>query len=168
MGVRDRTPHTDTQTPRNDCIPYSIHVVQHELTNPTNIIPRLRILHDDLRTVNHQKSWDRTLTPFSTVHTSLRGTARRLQRSYFNPIERSRRKLTIDSHGLPVRTYMNRNNTYTISVWLAGAAGFEPATYGFGDRCSTRLSYAPVSRHVLKDKGYLVLWQATREELPLK
>ena len=26
---------------------------------------------------------------------------------------------------------------------LAGAAGLEPATGGFGDRCSTKLSYTP-------------------------
>ena len=33
------------------------------------------------------------------------------------------------------------------SVDLAGAAGFEPTTGGFGDRCSTRLSYTPIRRH---------------------
>ena len=34
---------------------------------------------------------------------------------------------------------------------LAGAAGFEPATGGFGDRCSTGLSYAPAQ----SDNGIL-------------
>ncbi len=31
-----------------------------------------------------------------------------------------------------------------IATHLAGQAGLEPATYGFGDRCSAKLSYWPV------------------------
>ena len=31
---------------------------------------------------------------------------------------------------------------------LAGAAGLEPTTYGFGDRCSAKLSYAPIAKKV--------------------
>ncbi len=29
-------------------------------------------------------------------------------------------------------------------VFLAGVGGFEPPTGGFGDRCSSRLSYTPI------------------------
>lgn len=35
---------------------------------------------------------------------------------------------------------------------LAGVEGFEPSTCGFGDRCSTKLSYTPIVRyyHIIK------------------
>ena len=33
-----------------------------------------------------------------------------------------------------------------LALWfIAGEAGLEPATYGFGDRCSAKLSYSPES-----------------------
>ena len=41
---------------------------------------------------------------------------------------------------------------------MAGAAGFEPTTRGFGDRCSTRLSYAPIiQNNIILFKVPLVL-----------
>ena len=36
---------------------------------------------------------------------------------------------------------------------LAGVAGFEPATGGFGDRCSTKLSYTPLLQHNFTSKA---------------
>jgi hypothetical protein len=33
-----------------------------------------------------------------------------------------------------------------IGVWLAGVEGLEPPTPGFGDRCSSQLSYTPTRR----------------------
>ena len=32
---------------------------------------------------------------------------------------------------------------------MAGVAGIEPATGGFGDHCSTRLSYTPMSQYLI-------------------
>lgn len=40
---------------------------------------------------------------------------------------------------------------------MAGAAGFEPATPGFGDRCSSQLSYAPMPLIIAK-KSYFACW----------
>jgi hypothetical protein len=40
---------------------------------------------------------------------------------------------------------------------LAGEAGLEPATCGFGDRCSNQLSYSPALSHILPD-GFLNLF----------
>ena len=45
------------------------------------------------------------------------------------------------------------------AVWnMAGVAGLEPATVGFGDRCSTNWNYTPVdvghyAKSTLKGKG---------------
>ena len=35
------------------------------------------------------------------------------------------------------------NHLGTTVGCMAGVAGLEPATYGFGDRCSAKLSYTP-------------------------
>jgi hypothetical protein len=49
----------------------------------------------------------------------------------------------LNSHGLTPTT-PSRWRVYRFHhLGMAGAAGFEPTAGGFGDRCSTRLSYAP-------------------------
>ena len=42
--------------------------------------------------------------------------------------------------------------------YLAGAGGFEPPTAGFGDQCSTKLSYAPASRLWWHDRPNGLVW----------
>ena len=39
---------------------------------------------------------------------------------------------------------------------LAGVAGFEPATDGFGDRCSTGLSYTPTLFSALRQNKFII------------
>ena len=43
-----------------------------------------------------------------------------------------------------MKTPPHRALRETVSSTQAGQAGIEPATYGFGDRCSAKLSYWPV------------------------
>ena len=45
---------------------------------------------------------------------------------------------------------------------MAGAIGLEPTTPGFGDRCSTRLSYTPT---VSSTKGYSDFLYKSIEEI---
>lgn len=51
---------------------------------------------------------------------------------------------------------------------MAGVAGFEPAAYGFGDRCSTSLSYTPARLLSTHSTLFPYSWSTSMTRSPLR
>jgi hypothetical protein len=55
------------------------------------------------------------------------------------------RDLHCGAHRRTARSGPPRNHETRSMTWLAGVEGLEPPTPGFGDRCSSQLSYTPTA-----------------------